>query len=1053
MKLTPKLLLSSRLTFGTLVISVGCQVVGLLVILGWLFDLAYLKSVIPGFVTMKMNTAVCFLLSGMALRLLLWQPRTPRSRGGVLVCAALVGLLGLLTLLQYGVDRDFGIDQLLIQQAAEPAIAAPPGRMSPPTAMVFFLLGSALFLHGRENRRSKTAAQLIAFMTAIIPLIGLLGYLFNSNPFYQIAAFSSMALHTAVMGLLLCLGTLWLVPDQGLMASFTSSHSGGVMARRLLPFVIGVPVLVGWLRLLGQSAGYYDTIFGIVLVVTSLILTFVVILWLNARSLNQVDVARVQAESELRESEERLRLATEVMRIGTWDRDLTSNKLFWSPSMERLMGFAPGTFPGTYEAFAPLVHPEDRWVLAAAQQQARNNSGHYQAELRFILRDGQVRWGLVNGQMLFDTQGKPLRMVGVDIDITERKHIEEALRESEERFRTLVEQASDAFFVHDTGGNFLDVNQHACESLGYSREELLQMNVFEVEADVTRAQAEAAWAQVQAGQASTLYGHQRRRDGTLFPVEVRWSCFDFQGKRLFLDLVRDITERERYERELTESKARLVGIISSAMDAIIAIDEDQRITLFNAAAEKMFGCSAAEAVGQSIERFIPERFRHSHHEHVKEFGRTNVSKRAMGALGAIYGLRAKGTEFPIEASISQIVVSGRKIFTIILRDITEREQAEEAQRKSQRRHRELAESLPQLIWTCVGEGTCDYLSPQWVAYTGRPAREQLGYGWLEQVHPDDREATAKNWALASERTRAFDGEFRIRRFDGIYHWFRTRAVPICDEQGRLLKWFGSNTDIEDIKQAQENVERLNKELEQRVALRTDELAAANRELEAFAYSVSHDLRAPLRAIDGFSRILVEDYGPNLVEDAAEYLQLVRENTQRMGQLIDDLLNLSRLNRQAFNPQRIDPAAIVRAVLAELEHECQGRQIELTMEELPSCDADVRLLKQVYVNLLTNAFKFTKQREVAHIKIGCLKAEDSAPIYFVQDNGVGFDMKYTHKLFQVFQRLHRAEDYEGTGVGLAIVHRIIQRHGGRIWVESALNQGATFYFTLAGGIEA
>jgi signal transduction histidine kinase len=242
---------------------------------------------------------------------------------------------------------------------------------------------------------------------------------------------------------------------------------------------------------------------------------------------------------------------------------------------------------------------------------------------------------------------------------------------------------------------------------------------------------------------------------------------------------------------------------------------------------------------------------------------------------------------------------------------------------------------------------------------------------------------------------------------------------------------------------------LNSELEQRVAQRTAELQAANRDLEAFSYSVSHDLRAPLRAVDGFSRIVLEDYAPLLDDEGQEYLQLVRDNAQQMGRLIDDLLSFSRLGRQPLTRHRVRPAEVARRAFAELAPECEGRDVRFTVHDLPACEADAALLKQVFGNLLANALKFTRRREVAVIEVGC-EWDGDRPIYLVRDNGAGFDMRYAHKLFGVFQRLHRAEEYEGTGVGLALVQRIVYRHGGRIWAEAALEQGATFRFTLSGG---
>ena len=227
------------------------------------------------------------------------------------------------------------------------------------------------------------------------------------------------------------------------------------------------------------------------------------------------------------------------------------------------------------------------------------------------------------------------------------------------------------------------------------------------------------------------------------------------------------------------------------------------------------------------------------------------------------------------------------------------------------------------------------------------------------------------------------------------------------------------------------------------------LVAANQELEAFSYSVSHDLRAPLRAINGFSRILLNEYAPQDPE-ARRYLLLMRDNAQQMGNLIDDLLTFSRLGRSPLKKQTVDHDELVRQTFVNLRDEQRNRGIKISIGTLPACQADLALLKQVWVNLLANALKFTRQRQVACIEVGCQQI-DTELIYFVKDNGVGFDMQYAHKLFGVFQRLHRAEEYEGTGVGLAIVQRVIHRHEGRVWAEAEVNKGATFYFTLTTSI--
>jgi signal transduction histidine kinase len=246
--------------------------------------------------------------------------------------------------------------------------------------------------------------------------------------------------------------------------------------------------------------------------------------------------------------------------------------------------------------------------------------------------------------------------------------------------------------------------------------------------------------------------------------------------------------------------------------------------------------------------------------------------------------------------------------------------------------------------------------------------------------------------------------------------------------------------------AMRQLRRENLALEKRVRERTAELEAANHELEAFSYSVSHDLRAPLRAVDGYASIITGRYGDQIPAEARRLLETITDRAHFMGRLIDDLLRLSQLSRQPLTNSTISMVALANEVLLELEGERAGRQVEVRIAELPDCVGDRALLKQVLVNLLSNAFKFTGKTAQAVVELDSQQQSD-ATVYFVRDNGAGFDMKYSQRLFGVFQRMHRTDEFEGTGVGLSIVQRIIQRHGGRIWAEAALEKGATFYFSL------
>ncbi|MEE9234158.1 MAG: ATP-binding protein, partial [Candidatus Acidoferrales bacterium] len=343
-------------------------------------------------------------------------------------------------------------------------------------------------------------------------------------------------------------------------------------------------------------------------------------------------------------------------------------------------------------------------------------------------------------------------------------------------------------------------------------------------------------------------------------------------------------------------------------------------------------------------------------------------------------------------------------------------------------------------------GTIQYVNRAFTETTGYSRGEVLGQNARIQksgVHGQSFYQKLWDTILAGEIWR---GEVINRRKDGSLYTEYMIITPVRTQGGEISCFTAIKVDITERKQAEERIRKLNEELEQRVAQRTAELTATNKELEAFTYSVSHDLRAPLRHIDGFSKILVEDVGSRLDSTARHYLQRIQEGTRQMGTLVDDLLNLSRIGRQEPRRQVTGLNSLVEEVRKELQAETAGRQVEWQVGPLPFADCDPALMKQVFANLLSNALKFTRPRPRARIEVG-QGEQNGQPVVFVRDNGVGFSMKYADKLFGVFQRLHRQEDFEGTGVGLATVQRIVHKHGGRIWADAELDKGATFYFTV------
>jgi len=368
-------------------------------------------------------------------------------------------------------------------------------------------------------------------------------------------------------------------------------------------------------------------------------------------------------------------------------------------------------------------------------------------------------------------------------------------------------------------------------------------------------------------------------------------------------------------------------------------------------------------------------------------------------------------------------------------EIAERQRAERALKDSEALYHSLVESLPLNIFRKDVDGRFTVLNQRHCQTLGRPLEAVIGKTDFEIYPRELAEKYRRDDQRVIESGEVFEDIEENQTPDGERRYVHVVKAPVYDFKGEAMGIQGAFWDVT-------ARQRLEEELKQTAA----ELARSNAELESFSYSVSHDLRAPLRAVDGFARILIEDYAPQLKPEAQRYLDLVRDNARRMGQLIDDLLAFSRLSRQPLTTRPIAPADLARQVLDDLRREQEGRRVDIVIGELPACQADPALLRQVFVNLLGNALKFTRGREVARIEVGCREI-DGERAYFVQDNGAGFDMQYAHKLFGVFQRLHRAEDYAGTGVGLAIVQRIVHRHGGRAWAEAEVDKGATFYFTI------
>ena len=519
-------------------------------------------------------------------------------------------------------------------------------------------------------------------------------------------------------------------------------------------------------------------------------------------------------------------------------------------------------------------------------------------------------------------------------------------------------------------------------------------------------------------------------------------------------------QAERLLRHQTELNDMIASAQSALGEAVIVAERGERIIYVNDAYERIHGYSKDEILS------LPSALVMVHPDEREKLAE-RVRRHAGGGLVPEHYetriIHKSGRTVDIEVATQPVPRDGTFLVVAIVRDITERKQAEATLREREHRLRSIYNTVADVIFHLEVEPDGGYrfasVNPAFSSVTGVPEDAVIG----KRVHEIIPEPSL---SFVLDRYREAIQERKIVRWEETSDYPTGRltgevsVAPVFDASGTCTHLVGAVHDITERKrtevereqllareqEARAEVERLNAELEQRVANRTEQLEAANKELEAFSYSVAHDLRAPLRAIDGFSRLVVDGYGASLPDDARRYLDRVQQGARHMGELIDDLLTFSQLARQPLRRQQIDTRHLVEQVIAHLQPEHAAGTAAIRVAELPSVEADPALLRQVFANVLSNALKFTRSRAEPRIDV-THQADGGEVVFVVRDNGVGFDMRYVDKLFGVFQRLHRAEDYEGTGVGLAIVQRIIHRHGGRVWAEAEIDKGAAFYFTL------
>ncbi|NLF32808.1 MAG: PAS domain S-box protein [Planctomycetes bacterium] len=505
-------------------------------------------------------------------------------------------------------------------------------------------------------------------------------------------------------------------------------------------------------------------------------------------------------------------------------------------------------------------------------------------------------------------------------------------------------------------------------------------------------------------------------------------------------------ERRRAEEALRRREATLNAVLDALPVGVAIADMRGRLVRVNAATREIWGMMPETTSWEQYGQFVGYRLETGERLEAEEWPMARALRHGETSAGQLIEIEPFGgaerriilhNGAPVRDEAGAIIGG-----VVAMVDVTERMKTQQALRDSESFYRQTLESIPGMVFTTRPDGYCDYQSQQWADYTGVPASEHVGAGWNDLLHGDDRARAMRAWIDAVEGRAPYDVDYRVRRHDGAYEWFKVRGRPIHDDEGRIVRWFGVATNIDAMVRAEQALRDSEEKLKQVV----DELRRSNEDLQQFAYVASHDLREPLRMVAGFTTLLKDRFADRLGGEGREFIDFAVDGATRMQQLLDGLLAYSRVSTRAEPPAPMPMREAFDAALANLWGVVRQTEGEVTAGELPTVRADRTQMVQLLQNLIANALKFRRDGAAPRVHVSA-ERHDGQWLLRVADNGIGIDPQHAERIFLVFNRLHPRGRYEGTGIGLAICKKIVERHGGRIWVESAAGEGATFCFTL------
>jgi PAS domain S-box-containing protein len=1027
-------------------LAVAALIGGASTLLGWFGNVPRLTDWVATDIPMFANTAGAAVLASVALLLRI------STRGNGARAASVLGLivacLGLATLFEHLSGVNLGFDTLIVNPSYGHRAAVAVGRMGPPAATSFLLLGLAVvFAAGKSPRMRRIAAGLALFVLAVCTL-SIIGYVFNADPLFATAKLTAIALQTAVIIATLALALLVSMPDMEPVRTVCERTAAGSLIRRALPFAIIIPVLFGWMYIEGRRYEMFDRGLGTAALV--IFLTFILcslLAWCAADVKNYEEKSRANfermrhAEQEARAQREQLQTVFDntpecvkmVSRDGTL---LAMNRsglcMVEADGLERVLG------GNIYEVIAPEFRDTFR------RMNERVCSGSKEAlEFQIVGLKGTRRWLETHATPFHNTDGE-LVQLAVTRDITDRKKAELDLAKANKQLAAFLETAAVGLHRVAEDGTILWANAAEMDMLGYKPEEYIGHHIAEFHAD--QPVIDDILKRLVCGE--RLFGYEARlrcKDGSVKHVQIDSSVLREDGKFIHTQcFTRDVTAYKEAVDALRDNERRLAELIEAMPAAVYTTDAQGRITMFNQAAVEFAGRTPTIGSDEwcvTWKLYWPDGTPLPHDQcpmaiALKE-GRPVRGYEAIAERPD--GTRVHFMPFPTPLRNKQGEVVGA---INMLVDITERKRAEEASAKLAA----IVEGSGDAIVSKDLNGIIQSWNKSAERHFGYTAEEIIGKHVTTLIPSDrqDEESTIISRIRSGYRVEHF--ETIRQRKDGSLFDASLTISPIRDGSGKIIGASKILRDVSERKRIELELQKTKASLEQKVAERTASLKETTDQLETFCYTIAHDLRSPLRAQQSYAQALLDEYKEVIGETGTTYAERIVRSAKRLDQLVIDLLAYSRLSREDLQYQTVDMNGVAMDVRSALAEEIRNSRATLSVAPLLPVHGYEPTVNLILMNLVSNALKFVDSDRAPAVKIWS-EARGSFVRVWVEDNGIGIDAEYLEKIFGVFQRLHATDKYPGTGIGLAIVQKGVERMGGKIGVESQPAIGSRFWFEL------